>query len=224
MLTSPVMAELQNDIDSLREAFYRAVRLTAAIVVPTSAGIALVADDMVAVLLGPKWLPAAPLIRLISLYAAVRAVDGMLPNVMLARRRERFLFWYSLLLLIAMPGAALLGAIWDGAAGMIVLYTTAYCAAMIFLVKEALVELKGRFSELWSQTWQIMAAAAAMTVIVLLLGDFVAPTHVDSPFIRLVLLSIGGAVTYCFVLFAIGSPAISEGMEVAGWILRRRRA
>jgi O-antigen/teichoic acid export membrane protein len=224
MLTSPVMAELQNDIDSLREAFYRAVRLTAAIVVPTSAGIALVADDMVAVLLGPKWLPAAPLIRLISLYAAVRALDGMLPNVMLARRRERFLFWYSVLLLIAMPGAAILGAIWDGATGLIVLYTTTYCAVMIFLAKEALAELKGKFSELWSQTSAIMAATAVMTAVVLILGELAARMQVDSPLVRLALLSFTGAVTYGGTLFAIGSRVITEGAEVLGWILRPRRA
>jgi hypothetical protein len=29
---------------------------------------------------------------------------------------------------------------------------------MIFLAKGALVELKGKFSEIWSQTWAIMAA------------------------------------------------------------------
>jgi PST family polysaccharide transporter len=224
MLTSPVMAELQNDIDSLREAFYRAVRLTAAIVVPTSAGIALVADDMVAVLLGPKWLAAGPLIRLISLYAAVRAVDGMLPNVMFARRRERFLFWYTVLLLIAMPGAAILGAIWDGATGLIVLYTTAYCAVMIFLAKEALAELKGKFSELWSQTSAIMAATAVMTAVVLILGELAARMQVDSPLVRLALLSFTGAVTYGATLFAIGSRVITEGAEVLGWILRPRRA
>ena len=107
---------------------------------------------------------------------------------------------------------------------MIVFYTAAYCAVMIFLAKEALVELKGKFSELWSQTWQIMAATAVMTVVVLLLGDLAVPMHVDLPFVRLVLLSTCGAVTYCAVLFATGSPAISEGMEVAGWILRRHRA
>jgi hypothetical protein len=47
---------------------------------------------------------------------------------MLARRQERFIFWYFVLLLIAMPGAAVLGAICDGAAGMIVFYTAVYCA------------------------------------------------------------------------------------------------
>jgi hypothetical protein len=69
-----------------------------------------------------------------------------------------------------------------------------------------------------------MAATAAMTVIVLLLNNFAVPTPVDSPLVRLVLLSTAGAVTYCVVLLAIGSPAISEAVEVAGWILRRYRA
>jgi len=58
MLSSPVMAELQGNIDAMRTALYRAVRLSAAIVVPMSAGIALVADEMVPALLGPKWAPA----------------------------------------------------------------------------------------------------------------------------------------------------------------------
>jgi O-antigen/teichoic acid export membrane protein len=224
MLTSPVMAELQTDIDRLREAFYRALRLTAALVVPTSAGIALVADDMVPVLLGPKWLAAAPLIRLLSLYAAVRAVDVMMPPVLFARRRERFLFWYCLVLLFVMPGAAVLGAVWDGATGMIVSYTAAYCAVMTLLAKETLVELKAKFSELWSQTWAIMAATAAMAVVVLILGELATRMQMDSPLLRLALLSFAGAATYGAILFAIGSQAISEGIEVAGWILRRHRA
>lgn len=224
MLISPVMAELQTNIDALREALYRTVRLTAAIVVPISVGIVLVAEDMVVVLLGPKWLPAVPLIRLICFYAAVRAVDGVLPPVMLARRRERFLFWYCLVLVIVMPGAAVLGVLWDGAAGMIVLYTPAYCAVVIFLAREVLAELKGTFSELWSQTWPIMASTAAMAVTVLVAGRFAASAQIDAPFIRLVLLSTIGAATYGAVLFGIGSPVLGESAQVMGWILRRRSA
>jgi hypothetical protein len=161
---------------------------------------------------------------LISLYATVRAIDGVLPPVMLARRRERFLFWYCLVLLILMPGAAVLGAVWDGAPGMIVFYTPAYCAVMIFLAKEVLAELKGTFSELWAQTWPIMASTAAMIVIVLLAGRFAASAQIEAPFIRLVLFSAMGAATYGAVLFAIGSPVIGESAEVMGWILRRRSA
>jgi O-antigen/teichoic acid export membrane protein len=113
--------------------------------VPTSAGIALVADDMVAVLLGRQWLPAAPPLRLISLYAAVRVIDGGLSSLMLATTGEVPI----LVLCLAIDrdaGAAVLGAAWDGATGLIVFYTTAYCAVMIFLAKEALAELREKFS------------------------------------------------------------------------------
>ncbi len=41
---------------------------------------------------------------------------------------------------------------------------------------------------------------------------------------RLVFLSVSGAMTYGAALFAIGSPVIDEGVEVVGWILRRRNA
>ena len=92
------------------------------------------------------------------------------------------------------------------------------------MAREALADLKARFSGLWSQTWPIMAATEATIVVVLLVGDFAAPAQSDAPLLRLVLLSIGGAVIYCALLNAIGSPAIGDGVDVAGWILRRHRA
>lgn len=224
MLTAPVMAELQTDIEAMRAAFYRAMRLTVAIVVPTSAGIALVADEIVAVLLGPKWSAAVPLLRLLCVFAAIRAIDVLLPPVLFARRRERYLFWYCLALLIVMPAAAVLGALWDGASGMVICYTPAYCAVMLFMAREALAELKGGFSELWSQIWAILAAAAAMAAVVLMLRELALVEGLESAVIRLVFLSVSGAVIYGAVLFALGSPVIAEGIEVAGWILRRHRA
>ena len=170
-LSSPMMAELQTDFEAMRGAFYRAVRLTSAIALPTSTGVALVADELVGVMLGPKWLPAVTILRLLCLYAAVRAVDTLLPPVLIARRRQRFLFRYVFALLIAMPAAVALGALWNGAAGAILLFTPVYCGLMAILTKEALAELKGSFLELWFETWPILAATAAMAAVVLLLRE-----------------------------------------------------
>src|SRR4029077_12539660 len=118
MLSAPVMAELQTNIEAMRAGFYRSFRLTAAIAVPLSAGIALVADELVPVLLGPKWLPSIPVLRLLSVYGGVRAIEALLPPVRFAGRRERFLFWYCLGLLIVMPAVAVAGAKWGGASGV----------------------------------------------------------------------------------------------------------
>jgi O-antigen/teichoic acid export membrane protein len=224
MLSLPMMAELQTNVDGMRAAFYRAVRLTAAIALPTSAGMALVADEMVAVLLGPKWLAAIPVLRLLCLYAAVRAIDVLLPPVLFTRRRERFVLWYCLALLIAVPPAAVFGALWDGASGVVVFSTPVYCAVMAVMAKEALAEIKGGFAELWSQIWPILAATAAMAAVVLLLREFALAGRAEPAWVRLVFLSVSGATTYGAALFAIGSPVIGEGVEVVGWILRRRNA
>ncbi|HKM68891.1 MAG TPA: lipopolysaccharide biosynthesis protein [Stellaceae bacterium] len=218
MLSSPMMAELQTDIAAMRRAFFRAVRLTAAIALPASTGMALVADDTVAVLLGPKWLPAVPVLRLLCLYAAVRAVDVLLPPVLFARRRQRFLFWYFLALLLAVAAAAAFGALWGGAPGAVVFLTPVYCGLMVIMTKEALGELKGSFSELWFATRPILGATAAMATVVLLLRDI---TFARSPLVELILLSVTGAVTYLGALFALGRTVIGEGAEIVGWILRR---
>jgi O-antigen/teichoic acid export membrane protein len=200
------------------------VRLTAAIAVPTSAGIALVANEAVVVLLGPKWLPAVPLLRLLCVYAAVRALDVLLPPVLFARHRERFLFWYCLALLIVTPMAAVIGALWYGALGAVVFLTPAYCAVMAIMAKKALAEINGSFSELWSEIWPILAAATAMAAVVLLLREFAFAGLTDTPLIGLLLLSVSGAATYFTALLAMSSPVIGEGAEIAGWILRPRRA
>lgn len=219
-LSSPMMAELQINIEAMRRAFFRAVRLTSAIALPASTGIALVAEDMVAVLLGPKWLPAVTVLRLLCLYATVRAVDVLVPPVLVARLRQRFVFWCFLALLFAVPAAAALGALWGGAPGAVVLLTPVYCGLMAIMTKETLAELKGSFSELWSETWPIVAATAAMAAVVLLLRqiNFGRP---EPPIVGLLLLSASGAATYAAVLFTVGRSVIGEGAEVVGWILRR---
>jgi len=62
-----------------------------------------------------------------------------------------------------------------------------------------------------------------MAAVVLLLQEFALAGSPESPVVRLVILSAGGAISYAAALFAIGSPVIAEGIEVVGWILRRQR-
>jgi teichuronic acid exporter len=221
MLSSPMMAELQTDIATMRRAFFRAVRLTTAVALPASAGVALVADELVAVVLGPKWLPAVTVLRWLCPYAALRAVDVLLPPVLVARRRQSFLFWYFLALFFAVPAAVALGAWWDEAPGAVKLLTPVYCGLIAMVAKEALAELKASFSELWSATWPILAATIAMTAVVLLLRETSFAGRTESPLIELILLSATGVVIYLGVLFAVGRTLISEVAEVVGWIFRR---
>jgi O-antigen/teichoic acid export membrane protein len=224
MLSTPVMAELQADVGAMRAAFYRAMRLTAAIALPASAGIALVSDEMVAVLLGPKWVPAVPIVRLLCVYAGLRGIDVLLPPVLFARRREKFLVWYCFALLILAPTAGTIGALWNGAQGTVMLATPVYCAVMVVMAREALAEMKSSVAELCLALWPIVAATALMTVAVLLLRQLASDALPNLASLRLVFLSTSGAIVYGAALFAIGSPVTAEGIEVLAWMIRRRRA
>jgi hypothetical protein len=169
-------------------------------------------------------LSTVPILRLLCLYAGVRGIDILLPPVLFARRRERFLFWYCLMLLILAPAAGVIGAVWNGAQGTVMLATPVYCAVMAVMAREALTEMEAEFSELWTCLWPIMAATVLMAMTVLLVQQFALAERPDPPLVRLLFLSASGAIVYGATLFAIGSPVISEGAEVLGWILRRRRA
>ena len=224
MLSSPVMAELQKNVDAMRAAFYRALRLTAAIAIPAAAGMALVAEDLVGAILGPKWLPAVPVLRVLSIYAAIRTVDVLLPPVLFARRRERFLFWYCAALLVLAPAGAVLGAVWNGALGAVMVATPIYCAVMLFMAYTALAEMKSGFLQLWWALRPILTATTVMAAVVLLLREVAFAGQPGSALFRLIFLSVSGAVTYSAILFAMGSPVIIEGAEVLGWVFRRQRA
>jgi hypothetical protein len=81
--------------------------------------------------------------------------------------------------------------------------------------------LNGRFSELWSETWPMLAATVAMAAVVLLLREIIFAGRTEPPLVELTLLTVTGAVIYLGTLFTLRRTVIGEGAEVLGWMLRR---
>ena len=64
----PVFSKLKDDAATLRNGFLQATQYSSVIVVPTSLGLALIAQPVVLLLFSEKWLDAIPVIRAISIY------------------------------------------------------------------------------------------------------------------------------------------------------------
>jgi O-antigen/teichoic acid export membrane protein len=60
-------ARLQQNIDQLREAFYRVTRLASLITFPIFTGLILLAPELILGLSGEQWLPSIPIMRILSL-------------------------------------------------------------------------------------------------------------------------------------------------------------
>jgi PST family polysaccharide transporter len=71
----PAYSELAGDRRRLRRAYGRTVKGVALLAVPAMAGLLVVADDLVATMLGEQWLAAVPLIRLLSVIGVLTALD-----------------------------------------------------------------------------------------------------------------------------------------------------
>jgi PST family polysaccharide transporter len=65
-LALPIFASLQNSRSDIRRTFTAAVRLTTALMYPLFAGLAVCSYEVVEVVFGPRWLPAAPFVALLA--------------------------------------------------------------------------------------------------------------------------------------------------------------
>src|SRR5262249_22533755 len=84
------LSRIQDDPTRLRRYFLKGYSLVVAITVPITIACGLFADDMVFVLLGPKWKEAAPIFRLLApmtlIFAILNPIGWLLNAIGLVRR------------------------------------------------------------------------------------------------------------------------------------------
>jgi O-antigen/teichoic acid export membrane protein len=69
----PAFSKVQNDVDRLREGYFRVVQLSSTIAFPMAAGIVAVAPQFVRSVLGNQWEPMIPLIQVLAIAGGLRA-------------------------------------------------------------------------------------------------------------------------------------------------------
>ena len=63
----PLMAEVQDDVDKLRTAYKKFIRVPCFLLYPILFGLMALAEPLILVLLGEKWLPAVPLLQVLCI-------------------------------------------------------------------------------------------------------------------------------------------------------------
>lgn len=61
-----VLSRMQNEVDRLRRAYLKSVTLIVSLTIPVVISSALFADEIVRVVLGPRWIDSAPVLRLLA--------------------------------------------------------------------------------------------------------------------------------------------------------------
>ncbi|NQT19594.1 MAG: lipopolysaccharide biosynthesis protein [Planctomycetes bacterium] len=83
-VTYPVYCRLQNNREDVRKALARVLSIIFRLTVPIALGMVLVGSEFIEIVLGDKWLPAAPLLKVMAFYTVLRSVFDDTGRVFLA--------------------------------------------------------------------------------------------------------------------------------------------
>jgi O-antigen/teichoic acid export membrane protein len=222
-LAAPIMARIQDEQERLRMGFLRLVRLVTCLTLPLCVGLALVAEDLIPVVLGDKWAGVTPLFQVFCLYALTHSVEVLLPPVLMARYRSGFLLKWTVALLVVMPGPFMAGALWRGAFGAAVALVLIYPWAMIWMAREALKELDLSAKELFRHLRPIAVPTGLMAFSVVMIQWGLPTLELTQHLLRLVVASTIGAIVYVSAVSLMRRPLANEIWEVLRWILRRKQ-
>lgn len=217
----PVFARIGGDRVALRAAYLDVFAAACLISVATGTGMALVAGDFVRVALGPQWLQAVPLVRLLAVAGGLYGIMHNGITVLGATGHARLSGLLSasrtLALVPVLIAAGLLGGV-PAIAAARTLMTLAFIPGICIAIARVLPVTLG---DMFSRSWRPLLAAVAMAVVVLAV-QALAP---DIPWLRLLLAMGAGALAYVAAVLllwhAAGRPA---GLEAAAMRHLRPRA
>lgn len=195
-----VFSRVQDRSLDLRRYFSLLTDLLCLVTFPVCLGTAVVADLLVAVVLGPQWgMVVAPL-RLLCVYAAYYSSQVLFGHVLMWTGRFRANMWCSLLAMIFIPICLYIGSRW-GLAGIAWAWVIALPLANIpaFVIVFRILNIT-----VWHWLADLLPALAASLVMVLAVSGVrgILPADINAAYALLCLVSVGAAV-YALTLWLL---------------------
>jgi lipopolysaccharide exporter len=167
----PAFVKVRDRPAELRYAYLLAMGVQAMVAIPAGVGLALIAEDAVALLLGERWMGAVPFVQVLALVYGLNAISHGAGYLLLSLGRVRAMA----LLVWAQIGVFGLGAVTFlahadplGLARWRLAVAGIYALCFLFLIFRQVPSLRPR--ELFDVVWRPVAATAAMAALLPLLS------------------------------------------------------
>jgi PST family polysaccharide transporter len=213
----PAFSRMQDDDTRLKVAYLRACGAIAFITFPLMLGMLVVARPFVEVVLGPKWLPAVPLICVLAPIGALLSIVSTVGQLFLAKGRADWMLRWEVFAALLRISAVLIGVRW-GVFGVVVSSALALCVLSIpsFWVVFKLVDglsLRDLFATLMPYT----LSAGTMALLVAFSRIALETIQVEPAIILLTSVSLGVAIYAAIVLWARPAALHDLGRLLPGW-------
>ncbi|HMH27090.1 MAG TPA: lipopolysaccharide biosynthesis protein [Steroidobacteraceae bacterium] len=223
----PAFSNLAHDPVRLATAYQRAQSLVTAVALPAGVGMAVIADPLVRLTMGERWLPAVFVIRILAAVFAFQTLGSLAQPLAMAAGRTQLLFKRDLQAFLYRVPLVIVGLYFGGFAG--ILYARAIMGTTGLLFNTNVVTTVTGLS-LWQQLRPNIRAVASVLLMAAVLAPMDALWDKGSSHWTIALnlgaLIAAGAVVYCVVTFILwrvmGRPegAETEVMQVVSRVWR----
>lgn len=216
----PAYARLQNDRAALASGFLKAVRLIMLISCPLYLGMAVTAQPLVDVVMGPKWSDAAPLVAILALAMPVMTLHILFAPALNALGLPNIVLRNSIFGAVLMPSVYLF-AVQFGADGLAWGWLVAFPVLLAFTIYQARPHIGFTLGGL---AGSILPGLAAAVVMATLVGSvdymLLKPMWPNMPaLMHLAVLTASGGLAYVAMMW-LGARATF--MEVVDLVIRRK--
>lgn len=208
-------ARMQDDPAALAEGFLTKVRAIMLLAMPFCLGLAVVAEPAIQVMLGDKWLPAAPVVRLLALAMPFMTLHVLFAPATNAVGRPGIATRSAVLGAVVMPLAFYLGVRWGGAEGIAAAWLLGYPIVTFVTAAWAMPVLGLTVPRLIQALLPAALAGGAMALVVTLADHLLGHWP---PLPHLVALVAAGGATYGLWLWVFSRERLAEA-----WALVRKK-
>jgi len=213
----PAFARAQQTPEAIAGYVLKGVRLLSFVSFPVLWGISSISDEMVGVLLGPKWQTAALPLQMLSLVMPISMLSPFFNTALLGIGHGRTVFNNVLTAFIVMPAAFLVGARW-GLLGLSTAWVVCFPVVFLLNVRRALPLVQLNLSTVLRTMHAPFLASIAMYVSVYVARQLLLEAP---PPLRLAALVMTGVASYAVVTVAINMQGLKEFGDLVG--IRRLR-
>jgi len=215
-VTPSILARVRDDLVEFRRYVLLLFESLGMVLMPTAAGIGLVAADGVRVALGEKWVNSTPLIQALALFAVVKSLSPMTSQILISRGKADVARRQSLWGLAILPPAFIAASHW-GALAVALVWSTVYPFLVLYQVHQAARDIELSLSTILRRLSPVILSTLGMAGGVLGVQTLLETGGVH-PGVRLaVCIAVGGAV-YLSLLWVLAR----DRLRVAYAFIRTR--
>ena len=211
----PAVARLQGDLERVSDFYLHMTATLLLVLLPVCWGLAAIAEEFVALVLGTKWEDAAPVITAVSLFVPLRILNRLMQSALDGVGRPEISLRNTLTILLCVVPAIIIGVRW-GIVGAAVAWSVSQLLALLINLYRSLPSVEISWGTLLGRIGPGILSAASMFVAVPLIRNLL-PDELSLLAVTVLLIG-SGVLIYAAATLLVNRKAMLDALR---WIQTR---